>query len=322
MEEFKQWCLFSFFNDIGGSLLSKFQIKATSGPNQTGTVLFDWTDLATSINLSSYTTPWSLTGSLWDLLSNGTNYISVRVYDNAGNYKTGLDVFYVKKDVLLPAIVDNQSGDDLWRNTNNGVYDVDFFDSGGSLLSKIQIKATTQPNFGGSVNIDWSDFIIAIDSTEYTNNFSFPAGIWNLLTSTKNYISFKAFDNAGNIKVSTDTFYVLKDTTSPTIPLLLSPPDNSNSSSSQITFSWQGSTDDVSGINYYELFISTDESFSVIYTSKTSVSTSTDAVIGGGRYFWKVRGYDKAGNYSLWSSTFSVFIDTVAPTINDQQAWR
>ncbi|HOL63417.1 MAG TPA: hypothetical protein PK103_08655, partial [Elusimicrobiales bacterium] len=168
--------------------------------------------------------------------------------------------------------------------------------------------------------------IIAIDSSNYSNNFQLPVGIWNQLASTRNYISFRVFDNADNVYISTDTFYVLKDTTPPNAPMLLSPSDNSQSSVYNINFIWSGSSDDVSGISFYDLYVSTDENFSIIYSSKTSSLTNVSISVTGGRYYWKVRAKDMGGNYSTWSSTFSVFIDTIQPHITNNQSgdniWR
>ncbi|MEF3280437.1 MAG: lamin tail domain-containing protein [Elusimicrobiota bacterium] len=313
------------FNDSGGSLLNKFQIKATTGPSETGTVIFNWSDVLVDINLSSYTDNWIVPQNLWNLLPNGTSYISVRVYDNAGNFSTSAG-FYIRKDIISPQIINNQIGDNIWRNTNNAYYDVDFQDSGGSLIEKIQIKSSTGANFTGILNFDWIDFIIAVDSASYTQDFQLPPALWNNLKTGKNYMSFKVFDYAGNVTVSTDTFYILKDSTPPSTPILYSPDNNSNSLSSTINFNWYPSVDDASGIKEYLLYISTDEGFSVIYSSITAISTSVVVTLLPQRYFWKVVALDNALNYSQYSSTFSLFIDTVPPQIVNNQTgddiWR
>ncbi len=406
-----------FFNDVGGSLLNKFQLKATSGPNQTGTVLFDWTDLATSINLSSYTTPWSLTGSLWNLLSNGTNYISVRVYDNAGNYTSQSDVFYIRKDTVPPAsviltapvsnsstnitnitfswqgltdghsgvkgyelyistredfsvvvgssyvvglskaflldggryywrvravdnadnfgswsdvwsvlidtvsptIVDNQPGDDVWRSSNSGVYSVFFNDVGGSLLSKFQLKATSGPNQTGTVLFDWTDLATSINLSSYTTPWSLTGSLWDLLSSGTNYISVRVYDNAGNYTSQSDVFYIRKDTVPPASVILTAPVSNSSTNITNITFSWQGLTDGHSGVKGYELYISTREDFSVVVGSSYVVGLSKAFLLDGGRYYWRVRAVDNADNFGSWSDVWSVLIDTVSPTIVDNQ---
>ena len=117
------------FADSGASLLSKFQVKVTSGPNQSGTPAFDWSDNVTGINSASYTADWALAAGNWALLQPGTNYASVRVFDYAGNSSTTMDAFTIWKDTIPPFIADNQAGDDNWRKTDPGaIYDVDFKD--------------------------------------------------------------------------------------------------------------------------------------------------------------------------------------------------
>ncbi len=39
----------------------------------------------------------------------------------------------------LLLIYDRQAGDETWRNSNNGLYNIDFSDSSGSHLSKFQV---------------------------------------------------------------------------------------------------------------------------------------------------------------------------------------
>ncbi len=315
-----------FFNDVGGSLLSKFQVKATSGPNQTGTVLFDWTDLATSINLSSYTTPWSLTGSLWNLLSNGTNYISVRVYDNAGNISVLNDAFYIRKDNSPPTITDNQLGDNIWRSANTAVYDVDFYDSGGSLLNKFQVKATSGPNQTGTVLFDWTDLATSINLSSYTTPWSLTGSLWNLLSNGTNYISVRVYDNAGNVSISTDVFYVLKDTTPPAFNNQQVGDDvwrSSNSGVYSVFFNDVGGSllskfqvKATSGPNQTGtvLFDWTDLATSInlsSYTTPWSLTGSLWNLLSNGTNYISVRVYDNAGNISVLNDAFYIRKDTI-----------
>ena len=53
-------------------------------------------------------------------------FAKVKAEDNAGNISSLDDVFYVLKDTTPPAISDFQDGDEIWRNTNNGYYNIDF----------------------------------------------------------------------------------------------------------------------------------------------------------------------------------------------------
>ena len=207
-----------YFNDTGGSKLSKFQIKATTGTNQTGTVLFDWRDLITNINSNSYNSNWGIGDVEWGLLVSGTNYMSVRVYDNAGNINSLTDVFYVRKDTISPTIIDNQAGDDIWRNTNNGVYNVDFFDAHSGIKS-IEIRFSTSTN-GNDVIIDWHNLDLSLTqgTTYYTSDWQISSAYFNALpTNKKSYVSLRITDIADNVYISSDVFYIQKDTDLPVI---------------------------------------------------------------------------------------------------------
>ncbi|GAI62760.1 unnamed protein product, partial [marine sediment metagenome] len=63
----------------------------------------------------------------------------------AGSTQILTDTFYVKKDTITPIITDNQTGDDVWRSTDTTTYNVDFNDTGGSLLSYFETRVSTNP---------------------------------------------------------------------------------------------------------------------------------------------------------------------------------
>ncbi len=331
-----------FFNDTGGSLLNKFQIKATTGPNQTGTVLFDWTDLATSINLSSYTTPWSLTGSLWNLLSNGTNYISVRVYDNAGNYSTQSDVFYIRKDITPPIIYDNQPGDDVWRSENTALYNVDFEDSGGSLLNRFEIKITTGQNMSGTIVVDWTIIGSNLNSNLYTSNWQISDSLFNLLPTGTNYVSVRVYDNAQNVSISTDVFYILKDTMPVSVINNEAPSHYTvwlNTNSLYYNIDAQSN---ISPLDRIEIAIST-QGYNILpyfinwtvavasinantYTDDWRIPDSVfDALLSGTTNYVSVRVYNQAGKKTTLSDGFKIFKDTITPiyqnNITNEYTW-
>src|SRR3989339_22554 len=70
------------FTDAGGANLNYVQYSVYSATGQTGSQLITWTTIATNINAASYTTDWQVA---YASLQQGTNYVSVRTYDNAGN---------------------------------------------------------------------------------------------------------------------------------------------------------------------------------------------------------------------------------------------
>jgi len=116
------------FEAAGTSLLDTAQYTVWTGLNMTGSEIKTWTNIATDISSSSYTTDWTVDFSA--LQEDATNYVSIRVWNVTGTTTTVQDGFYVLKDVSLPSITDNQMGDDVWRSTNTAVYNVDFGDTG------------------------------------------------------------------------------------------------------------------------------------------------------------------------------------------------
>ena len=156
--------------------------------------------------VANYNNDWSLPASVWSDLQEGNTTIDVRAKDEAGNEKISSNVFYIKKDTVAPSIIDNQNGDNTWRKTNNGTYDVDFSDS-TSKLDKL------------SVNISGGNWHLLEDLNavaNYNNDWSLPASVWSDLEEGQTNINIWAKDEAGNENISNSVFYVKKDTEKPT----------------------------------------------------------------------------------------------------------
>ncbi|PIU20224.1 MAG: hypothetical protein COT18_03380, partial [Elusimicrobia bacterium CG08_land_8_20_14_0_20_59_10] len=316
------------FADAGGSLLQNVQVKITTGPAQTGTLITDWADNITSINSASYTGDWSLVTGYWDLLPEGQSYVSVRTYDNASNLRAVTDAFYVRKDVTAPSITDNQSGDDAWRNSNSGAYNVDFADSGGSLLNKVQVKITTGSAQTGTVITDWTDNITSVNSASYTGDWSLVTDLWSLLQSGTGYVSVRVFDNAGSTATLTDAFYVRKDTQAPSITDSQDGDSAwraANTGSYAVGFADAGGsllsgfqvrastvaggagpfspdwTDNVTGIN------------AASYPGPWTLAVGVWTLLQPGTNYISIRAYDNAGSAAVLADAFNVLKDTQPP---------
>jgi len=199
-----------------GSRLNKFQLKITSGPNQTGIVYQDWTDEKLNIGTTYYITNWPVKWETWLNMNEGYNYVSAKVYDNAGNTYELSDIFFVLKDTTPPVIDNQQLGDDTWRSVNNAVYNVNFIDSGGSKLARFEVavatvSTVTQAEPCGYL-IDWTTVQAGINTDSFTNDWSLPTTVWEALQSwTTNYIFIRVFDNSVPANSSTTVnhaFYV------------------------------------------------------------------------------------------------------------------
>ncbi|MEF3280311.1 MAG: hypothetical protein K6357_05025, partial [Elusimicrobiota bacterium] len=214
--------------------------------------------LSTDENFSPiYFSSKPISPSAYANLNEGKYFWKVRVYDNAGNIGLWSSTRSFITDITLPEIIDNQSGDDIWISSNSRQYDVDFEDS-LSYLNKFQIKITSGPNQTGTVIYGWGDVVTNINQPSYTGLWTIPQDIWDLIPSGTSYISVKVYDNANNVSISTDVFYVLKDTISPTVPVLSLPVNGSSVNVMNVSFSWNASVDSLSGVMGYEIVISTD----------------------------------------------------------------
>jgi hypothetical protein len=182
----------------GKSLVSKFQIKATTGAGFTGTLALDWTDNVTGINSATYTGDWQLVTGVWDLLLPGTNYISIRTYDNVVNYTDDSDVFVIKKDTTAPEITNNQSGDNTWLKLNAGaIYDVEF-DDNGSLIDTIEYSVWSEAFPDGDNLIPWTVISSGpLNSASFSELWGVSDSSWTLLNEGQNYVSVRVWDIAG-----------------------------------------------------------------------------------------------------------------------------
>jgi hypothetical protein len=154
-------------------------------------------------------------------LSAGTTYYRYAVAVGSGGFAVGGVVSAYPadtSDTLPPTIVDNQAGDDALRRVNSGLYNVNFYDTGGSRLAKFSVSASTVPGGAGPALIAFTDDVIGINADAYTSPWSLPAAVFNALVGgATNYISVRVVDGAGNATVGADVFRVFRDTSVPSI---------------------------------------------------------------------------------------------------------
>ncbi len=122
---------------------------------------------------------------------------------------TSTNVILTYDAAVEPTITDNQDGDDTWYSSDPGtIFDVDFADAGGAQLDNVQYTVWSGPNMTGMQAIPWTDIETGINAGSYTTNWGVD---FASLTLGMNYVSVRAFDNAGNVATSTDVFFVKKD---------------------------------------------------------------------------------------------------------------
>jgi len=115
-------------------------------------------------------------------------------------------------DGINPTITDNQDGDEFFRSSNNGTYNVDFSDTGGSFLDYFQVRACSTNSNCGDVAA-WTDTVTGIGADSYTFDWSIPASVWSSLDDGVNYISVRVYDGASNSAEQGPVFYIVKNQT-------------------------------------------------------------------------------------------------------------
>ncbi len=312
------------FSDSGSGVL-KFQVRATTGPAGSGFELSNWTDAAANIDAPSYEADWQIPVSVWNsLLEGSSNYISVKVYDIAGNTAEKADVFYVRKDTTPVRIQDNASGEDFWRTADGGaVYGV-FFADDASGLDNIQYSASTNPASADGAVLGWTD--IAQASGQQVYGSSWPVNFIKLVNGATNYISVRALDRAGNFSTLNNAFKILKNAYGPLVQIS-SPSSAYHSALPVIAGMSIPSTGDIIGNEvsmrdsaaglYWDGagFVSVSPVwFSAEGAAEWRYDSSSVSWVNGKSYSVVVRSSDTAGNYSAMYSTSSFIFDSEAPS--------
>ncbi|MCX5786277.1 MAG: fibronectin type III domain-containing protein [Elusimicrobia bacterium] len=314
------------FADYGGSFLQQVEVKAMTGMAQTGTLVSDWAPVLTNINSAAYTADFSLSPAVFGLLAQGTNYISVRAIDGAGNHTDLTDAFYVIKDSAAPVIADNQAGDNIWRQTDPGpIYNVDFADS-DSGLEGIEYSASDNPNSADADVLDWTRIAaLSAGQNSYTADWGVNfAGLLNVVT---NYISVRARDRAGNEATAVDAFKVLKNINGPEVKIT-APASGyrsalaavSGTAAQVLAYPITGvelKILDKSAMLYWNGFDFSSPAplwFNASGTAVWNYDTSAVAWLNGVSYEAVVRSSDTTGNYSAPYATATFTFDASVPS--------
>lgn len=155
-------------------------------------------------------------------------------------------------------------------------------------------------NEAGTTYYQW-DSTAAAGWTAYSGTFNGKPG-----QSTLYYFSADTYGNTETVRSQ-----VLKiDTKPPAAFDLLSPPHNWSAPKSP-SLSWLASSDTVSGLGKYQLYIDGLLNKDNITTSTTSAKPSTLLTLG--KHSWSVRAIDVAGNETNSNATWNVIVETTPP---------
>ncbi|MDA8131709.1 MAG: hypothetical protein M0011_09440 [Elusimicrobia bacterium] len=232
-------------------------------------------------------------------------------------------------DNTPPSVTDLQGGDDNWRGSASGAYMVHFSDL-GSGLDRFQVKVTTGPSFSGTTVADWTDAVTGINSDSYAQDWVLPAPVFGAIQeAVTSYVSVRVYDKSANSTVYPDAFYVLRDTSPPTITNNAASPAGWLAADPGSVFDVDAA-DALSGLGQ------------LLYSASASAGAADGGVLGwtavpgfstgpvytalwgvdftslkdGVTNYISVRAIDKAGNPVTLADAFRILKNTVGPAMS------
>ena len=127
----------------------------------------------------------------------------------------------------------------------------------------------------------------------------------------------KAVNGSGSIQ-SVETWSMRVDATLPSAFDLISPPHNSWTSSLRPTFQWSASSDAVSGLAKYQLWIDSTLNVDNISASATSIAPANP--LFNGSHSWQIKAIDNVGNVRTSTQNWTVKVDNLPPGLSDPYA--
>lgn len=302
------------FHDTGGSALANVQVRATTAPAQVGLVTLDWTDVLAGLGVNDYVSGWSLPSGPWTLLQDGTNYITLKVYDGSGNSVTAPDAFVVFKDTTPPSIASGYDGA-VWRSTFGFTMPLSAADP-HSRIDTLQGTFWSGPGRTGAELRAWTNIASGLNMETAAPAMPMDETAWSLLQSGTNYFSLRAWDYAVTPNTATvaDIFTVLKDTVPPAAMTDLA---GLGKSTYTALFTFSAPPDLPSGLDLYALhyadFTAAWSTQTVLGSTHVYVSTSgvaagaaqavpVSALSPNTTYYARAWSRDQAGNWSAVSN--------------------
>jgi len=295
----KMWVMGGGTNDVWYSTNSTDWICATSAAG--------WSARSGNTSLVYDNKMWVIGGDLLNdvwysipplRLPEGTHQWWVTAYDRANNSRRSNQSLSVRVDTGLPSIPTIISLSDsvylhhtlvsfVWNKASDNL----------SGLKDYRLQISNNPAFSSGIDTIIADTSItfALNETTYW---------WRVC-------AIDSADNQGDFSTR-DSFGI--DNTAPSIPVLVSPNNNTLIHQSNMTFFWRSSSDNLSGIAVYVFQYALDSMFSNPYEATIS-DTILQLVMSDTIYFWRVKAVDVAGNTSGWSVTRKFEIDTQVPNV-------
>ncbi len=134
------------------------------------------------------------------------------------------------------------------------------------------------------------------------------------INSSECRVKVQAISQTGEVlkEDESDANFII-DATGPEQVNLLKPDSSVYMNNTTVVFCWSKSTDNLSGVSYYEFQGAYDSLFTEGLFTTTTIDTYLTQILSDTTYYWRVRAVDSAGNQSNWSSVWRLEIDTTAP---------
>lgn len=169
-----------------------------------------------------------------------------------------------------------------------------------NLVTKTASQTLTWQSVIGAINYQIQVYnsanIVVLDQIITNNSFIylFPEG---------NY-QWRVRASDGNVNTLFSNRSILIDTTSPNIPTITTPINNSVVTNNNITFSWNRAP--IAGsVEKDSIYIYSDNTLMNLLKKEQATSPYSTVLSNTGTIFWKVKSFDEAGNLSPQSTVFS-----------------
>ncbi len=228
-------------------------------------------------------------------LTPGDHTWTIKAIDRCGNETFAVETRTVRMDNVPPkAFSPLQPVNSTWITTTTPLF---------------RWGATTDTSTG--VGLEkyqlWIDSALVIDHIPSTETQVQLSESYGLSDGSHPWFVI-ALDSLGNKRVSSPKFTAQVDRTPPQSFSLVAPEYEDNINTLSPTFSWQAANDELSGLEYYQLWV--DGSLDTDLLANT-FSPPAHPLIEG-QHNWFVRALDEAGNASA-SPTFLVTLDVSGP---------
>ena len=224
-------------------------------------------------------------------LTPGSHTWYIQAVDSAGNTTKSTSTFTINvADVVPPATA---------LSTNPSSPD----GSGGWFVTAPVITLTR--NEPGATYYQWDSTSPSGWQTYATGGITGPEG--------KHTLYYYSDDTSANTEtVKSKAFNV--DLSAPAAFNIGSPADNSSTNNvTKPTFTWTASSDSVSGVAKYQLYV--DGSLNRDYLSASSTSYTMTTPLDAGAHTWNVKAVDVAGNAVSSTATFTLNVSDVTPPV-------